>query len=161
MNPDGGRVAFVAVLLILAHLTLHVALGLGRAAPDLFTVAVLLSGRAMGARGAALLGTGLGLLEDAFSVLAFGAGAVALAIVGLLAGSTKDLFVGDSTVFMVSYIFGGVWLKTVLYWAMSGDASRLPMQQVWLMDAPLTALYATLIGMVAFGLAGIGGEVEQ
>jgi len=161
MNPNKGRVAFVVALLILAHLILHVALGLGREAPDLFPVAVLLAGRALGARGAAMTGLVLGLLEDAFSVLGFGAGAVSMALVGLLAGSTKDLFVGDSRVFRVSYLFSGVWLKSVMFWVMSPEATRLPLQQVWPVDAPLTAAYATVVGLIAFGLAGIGGGAER
>ena len=160
MNPDKGRVGFVVALLVLVHLVLHVALGLGREAPDLFPVAVLLAGRALGARGAALTGLALGLLEDAFSVLGFGAGAVSLALVGLLAGATKDLFVGDSRVFQLTYLFAGVWLKSVVFWVMSPDATRLPLQQVWLVDAPLNAAYATIVGLVAFGLAGIGEETE-
>lgn len=161
MNGSGGRVALVAALLILAHLILHVALGIGRAAPDLFAVAVLLASRHTGARGGALLGLVLGLLEDAFSVLSFGAGAVSLAAIGLLGGSTRDLFVGDSRVFRTTYLWLGVWLKSVIFWLTSSALARPAFERAWFVEAPLDALYATVIGLLAFALAGIGGSTDR
>ena len=74
-----GPVFWIVVVgLALLHFVLHVGFGLGSIAPDLATVALLLAAREMGMGGAAGVGFGLGLLEDALSVLSFGANGVAM-----------------------------------------------------------------------------------
>ena len=105
---------FVVAGLFLLHFLLHVGMGLGRVAPDLLTVALLLAAREVGVGTAAASGLVLGLLEDALSVLSFGANAVAMSIVGLLGAVTRDLFVGDSLFFLVSYFVAGKFVRDLL-----------------------------------------------
>jgi hypothetical protein len=93
--------------LVFVHFLLHVGLGYGRGAPDLLTVALLLAAREVRVGTAAAVGLLFGLLEDALSVLAFGANAVAMTAIGILGALTRDLFVGDSRLFAVSYFFVG------------------------------------------------------
>ena len=64
------RIWGVTTFLILLHFTLHVSLGFGEGAPDLLVVALLISARELDTGRAAALGFVLGLLDDAFSVLA-------------------------------------------------------------------------------------------
>jgi rod shape-determining protein MreD len=104
-----GRLAvWIAVVgLVLLHFVLHVGLGVGRVAPDLLTVALLLAAREVEVGTAAGMGLVFGLLEDALGVVSFGANAVSMTLLGMLGAVTRDLFVGDSILFLVSYFVLG------------------------------------------------------
>lgn len=146
------------MVLVLLHFFLHLGLGLGIAAPDLLTVALLVGAREIGMGGGAALGFVLGLLEDAFSVLSFGANALALTVVGALGARTRDLFVGDSVSFLVSYLFVGKWIRDLLHWMVIGEGLREPFIQVMLVEGTLGAAYATGTGLIALTLTGAWWE---
>ena len=80
----------VGVLFVL-HFLLHVGFGFGAGAPDLLTIALLLAAREIGMGRAALLGLCFGLLEDALSVLAFGANTIAMTVAAVGGAFTRDL----------------------------------------------------------------------
>lgn len=143
------RVLLLCTGLIVTHLLLHVALGLGKAAPDLAVVALLLASRALGSAGGAATGFVLGLLEDAFSVVSFGANVFAMSVVGALAARTRELFVGDSIPFLAVFLVLGKWGRDVLVWLVSDSGSRAPFNDFVLMESPLLALYAGAAGLVA------------
>ena len=86
---------------------MHVGFGLGPEVPDMLTIALLLAAREIGIGGATGLGLAFGLLEDSLSVLAFGASSVAMTITGALGATTRNLFVGDSLSFQLSYFILG------------------------------------------------------
>jgi rod shape-determining protein MreD len=139
---------FIAVLVVL-HFFLHLTLGLGVQAPDLLTVAVLLGARQLGGGAAAGLGFGLGLLEDAVSVAAFGAAAAALTVVAYLGARTRDFFVGDSLFFLAAYLFLGKWVHEALYYGIAAGVRRGHVVETLLVQAPLGALFAAVAGLVA------------
>ena len=141
------RLWFFVALLVVLHFVLHLAIGFGPAAPDLLLVAVLLGARRLGGAGAAGLGFVLGLIEDALSLVAFGASAVALTVVGYLGARSRDLLEGESFFFIAIYLFLGKWLRDAIQMAVSrGDA---PEWNNLLTVAPLTALYTAIAGAVA------------
>lgn len=146
------------VVLVLLHFLLHLGIGLGPVAPDLLTVALLLAAREVGTGTAAGIGFVFGLLEDAFSVLAFGASTLALTLVGAAGARTRDLFVGDSPVFLVSYLFLGKWARDLVHWAMVGDNLREPFVQAMLVEGSIAAAYATGVGLVAMTMSGAWWE---
>jgi rod shape-determining protein MreD len=152
------RVWLVVVGLVVLHFFLHAGLGVGRAAPDLLTVGLLLASREVGVGTAAGLGLGLGLLEDALSVLSFGANAVALSLVGLLGAVTRDLFVGDSLIFLVSYFVLGKWMRDLLTWMMLGHALRHSFVEQVIAHGFLDGLYAAAVGIVVLAAAGLWRE---
>ena len=139
---------FIGVLAA-AHFALHLSLGIEARAPDLLTVAVLLSARQIDGGPAAGVGFGLGLLEDAVSLGAFGAAAVTQTVVGYLGARSRDLFVGESAVFLGLYLFLGAWVQDALYFALAGGVRRGEPVDALLLDAPLEALYAAVAGLVA------------
>jgi cell shape-determining protein MreD len=147
----------VAALLIL-HFLLHVGLGYGRGAPDLLTVGLLLAAREVGLSGAAATGLFFGLLEDALSVLAFGANTVAMTAIGILGAFTRDLFVGDSRLFAISYFFAGKWMRDFIHWVMVGEGLRQPFFDQVLVQGAAGGAYAAAVGLVAVTLAGRPGE---
>ena len=151
-----GRVFWsVVVALVLLHFFLHVGLGLGRRAPDLATVALLLAAREVGMGGAAGIGFFLGLLEDSLSVLAFGANGVAMALVGTLGALTRDLFVGDSLTFLVSYFVAGKLVRDLSHWIMVGESLRLPFVEQVVVQGTLGALYAAAVGIGVLAVTGL------
>ncbi|MEJ2539351.1 MAG: rod shape-determining protein MreD [Gemmatimonadota bacterium] len=145
----------VAGLLVLLHLVIHVGFGVGAAAPDLFTLALLVVARECHMALAAGLGWTLGLLEDAQGLLAFGAHGLALAIVGALAARSRELFVGDSLLFVASYLFLGKWLRDFVYWVAVGSGFRPPPVEALVVDAGLAALYMTLVGLAVVFVTGV------
>ena len=144
--------------LALVHFFLHVGLGIGRAAPDLLTVALLIAAPGLGIGSAAALGFLFGLFEDALSLLAFGANTLALVLVAMLGVKAKELFVGDSLWFMLTYFFAGKWVRDLLHWMASGDGVREPFLSTIFGDSLLSALYAAVVGLGVLWLLGRGEE---
>jgi rod shape-determining protein MreD len=136
----------VAILFVL-HFVLHVGLGIGRAAPDLLTIGLLLVAREIGLGSAAGVGLFFGLLEDSLSVLAFGANSVAMTAVGILGALTRDLFVGDSRIFVVSYLFVGKVARDFAHWVLLGDQFRQPFAEQVIVQGGVGALYVASIGL--------------
>ncbi len=151
----GGRGLWITVVgLVVLHLFLHLGLGLGAEAPDLLTVGLLLAVREGGAGTGAGLGFAFGLLEDAFSVLAFGANTVAMTLVGAVGARARELFVGDSLLFVVAYLALGKWLRDLIHWVVVGEAVREPFVRAMLVQGGLAALYAAAVGLVVLAVAG-------
>lgn len=149
---NGGRTWpywAMVVLLVLADLTLHLGLGLGREAPDLITVAALLAARRSSGAGAAALGVGLGLLRDSLSIVAFGADAIALGLVSYLGSRTRDLFLDDSLPFFAVYLLLGKWVHDAVYALIRGSVTGGTWMDQLLTEAPIAALYAAVAGVVA------------
>lgn len=144
--------------LVFAHFFLHLGLELGRSAPDLLTLALLIGAREAGLGTAAGMGLLFGLLEDAHAVLGFGANVLAMTVVGVAASSTRDLFVGDSLRYFVAYLFFGKWLRDLLYWILVGEDVREPFVRWWLMEGSLSAFYMTVIGLGVLALTGAWRE---
>lgn len=141
---------FIAMLVVL-HLVLHVALGLGGAVPDILTIAVLLASRRLKGSGAAAVGLVLGILNDALSLTTFGALALVYAIVGFLGARSRDLFEGDSLLFVAVYVFLGKWLRDALYFVVTRSAHGEPWGNL-LTAAPVAAIFAAFSAMIAIML---------
>lgn len=147
-----------AILLVVLHFVLHVGIGWGPGAPDLLTLGLLLAVREMGMGWGALLGFGLGLLEDSLSVLTFGAATMALAVVGAAGARTRDLFVGDSRLFAVTYFLLGKWCRDLIHWLMVGEELREPFVRAVLVDSTLASVYMALVGLAVLALTGVSWE---
>jgi len=136
-------------LIVLAHFVLRLAIGLADRAPDLLTVAVLLGARRLRGFHAALLGFVLGVLNDALSLVAFGAEAVVLSLLGFVGARSRDLFEGDSMLFVGFYVFLGKWLHDVLYQFLARGIPHGETASFLLVQAPLAALYAAGAAILA------------
>jgi rod shape-determining protein MreD len=152
------RVWGVVGLLVFVHFLLHLSLGIGERAPDLLVIALLIAAREVGVGRGAGLGFALGLLDDAFSVLAFGANTLALTLVGAGGARTRDLFVGDSFVFFTSYLVLGKWSRDLIHWIAVGERMREPFVDAMLVQAPIAAAYAAVVGLVVISVIGLGWE---
>jgi rod shape-determining protein MreD len=137
-------------LLVLGHFLLRVGLGLSAYLPDLLMVAVLLGARRMRAPVAALFGLVLGLLEDALALSAFGARAAATAGVAFFGARSRDIFEGDSVIFLAVYLFVGKWAREATVYALDVRAGRGDAVMVLFVDGALAALYTAVAGTLAF-----------
>ena len=155
------RIWGVVGFLIFLHFGLHVSLNLGESAPDLLAVALLIAAREVDIGWGAGLGFLLGILEDAFSALAFGANTFALTLVGMGGAGTRDLFVGDSLFFLTSYLVLGKWVRDLLHWVAVGDGLRESFIDTMLIQSPISAVYAGIIGLVVISISGLGWETVR
>ena len=144
----------VVILLAVAHFLLTVGLGLGFGFPDLLLLSLLLAVRELRVGWAAVLGLFLGLMEDAFAVLSFGANAVAFVVVAIAGSRTRDLFVGESGMFIVGYFVGGKLARDLFHWLAAGEGGRPPFVEAVVVQGGLGALYLAGVGTVVALLAG-------
>lgn len=136
-------------LVVLTHFVLRLAIGLPWGTPDLITIAALLAARRLSGAQAAGLGLLLGILDDGLTVNSFGAAAVALTVVSYVGARSRDLFEGDSLLFLVVYLFLGKWLRDALVYLLDRDlASIEPVSEIFL-GMPVAAAVAAVAGMVA------------
>ena len=151
----------VVVALFVAHFLLHVGVGLGSSAPDLLTVAVLIAAREVGVGTAAGIGLFFGLLEDSLSVLSFGANGLAMALIGTAGAATRDLFVGDSLIFRVSYFVAGKFLHDLIRWLATTESLRPPFFEQVVTRGLLAGAYAAAAAMVLLALTGLWRESSR
>ena len=137
-----------------AHFVTHVGFGFGAVVPDMLTVALLLAAREMRIGWVAGLGLTLGILEDSLSVLSFGASAVSMTLTGALAATTRNLFVGDSLSFQISYFIMGKWGRELLHWLMAGESLRLSFVEQVILNGILGGAYAAGIALPLVMLMG-------
>lgn len=147
------RVATLTASLILVHLTLRVALGLGNEAPDLFLIAVLIGSRHLSLGAGAALGFGVGLIEDSFAMSSFGATVFALTVAGTAGAQTRHLFVGNSWTFLICYFGLGKLIRDLLAWLASDPAIRSTFADQFVFESPLLAIYAGVVGTLISLLA--------
>ncbi|HSG50292.1 MAG TPA: hypothetical protein VLA43_20870 [Longimicrobiales bacterium] len=145
----------IAVVLVVLHLTVHVGFGVGAGAPDLFTLALLILARESHMAVAAAVGLALGLLEDSQGLLAFGANGIAMAIVGALGARTREFFVGESFLFITSYLFLGKWMRDAIHWVALGAENRAEGFWTMVVDAGSGALYMTVAGLFLVVTTGV------
>lgn len=152
MASRSGAFWTFILILVLLHLVLRLALGL-TLIPDLLVVALLIGARRLDGPGAALFGLALGVVADSLAMVAFGATAVAFVVVAYIGSRSRNVFEGDSYLFIAAYALVGAWLAEAIRYAVGGFYGRgLP--PVYLVsDALIDAAYvmiATVISLIAF-----------
>lgn len=144
-------------VLILLHLAVRLGLGVALL-PDLLVVALLLGARRLGAWQAALFGLVLGILADSLALVAFGATSVAFVVVGYLGARSRNLFEGDSYLFVIVYAFFGAWLIEAIRYLVGGYMGRGVGAGYLLTQASLSSLYiaiAAVVSLIAYrGITG-------
>ena len=148
----------VVSLLFVVHFVLHIGLSYGRGAPDLLTLGLLIAARETSLGRASVLGLSTGLLEDAMSVLAFGANSIAMTIVAVGGAVTRDLFVGDSRYFLPAYVFVGKWTRDLVHWIGMGSEVRQPFVEQVVLQGAIGSVYVAGIALVMSRLLWAWGE---
>ncbi|MCC7196248.1 MAG: rod shape-determining protein MreD [Gemmatimonadaceae bacterium] len=134
--------AWVAALVTL-HFTLRPFLG-WRVQADFLVIALMLVAVRSRPAVAAVVGLVIGMATDSLSPATFGAGALALTVVGFAASRLKAVFFAENLALNGIFIFAGKWLFDAVYVfaARSTHGPALAMQlAVWsVLAAGLTAV---------------------
>ena len=158
-----GVVVAVTLILVFFHFVLRLGLGMGAEAPDLLTVALLFHVRRVRLGTAACVGFTLGMLEDAFALVAFGANTVAMTVVGIMGVQTRAFFVPTTSLsFHIIYFGTGKWLRDFIHWILQQAAGvRSGFIDPMILTAVPAALYAALVGVLVVKLIGPFSEGES
>jgi 4-hydroxybenzoate polyprenyltransferase len=98
-----------------------------------------------------ILGTGLLIGRRPGSRAAFNSVLVVavLTVLGYFGARSRDLFVGESLLFLVAYLFLGKWVRDALYYGIATTVRRGEPVEALLIHAPVDALYAAGAGLAA------------
>lgn len=150
LGIGSGVAVALTLILVFLHFVLRLGLGMAAEAPDLLAVALLLHARRVRFGTAACVGFTLGMLEDAFTLVAFGANTVAMTVVAMLGAQTRALFVPTTSLsFLITYFVTGKWLRDLIHWLLQ-RAGGVPggfVEPMILTGVP-AALYAALVGVL-------------
>ena len=101
---------------------------------------------------AAVLGFALGLVTDSLSLGGFGAGALALTIVGFGASWLKAVFFADNLAINAVFLFLGKWVFDVLYALAEHTMSLGQTLAQILLWSPLSAAVTAVVGVVVLAI---------
>ena len=148
MNGLGAvRAIIVFGLLLVLHYTLRPLLG-WRAPIDFLVIAILLAAVRIRPGSAALFGLVLGLATDSLNASGFGAGALAMSVVGFAASWMKAIFFADNIALNGFFFFLGKWafdIVLVIAEQRLGGGDMVTQLLLW---SPLAAANTALAGIV-------------
>ncbi|MEP6733034.1 MAG: rod shape-determining protein MreD [bacterium] len=107
------RTVLLCAVLIFLHYTLRPLLA-WRASPDFLIIALLLASVRVRPGVAAMLGFIIGLASDSLALSAFGAGALAMTLIGFSWSRLKAVFFADSALLNGFFLFLGKWAYEIL-----------------------------------------------
>jgi rod shape-determining protein MreD len=137
----------VFVLLIVLHFTLRPVLA-WRAPIDFLVIALLLVAVRTRPGTAALAGFALGLLVDSLTPESFGAGALAMTIVGFGASWLKAAFFADNIALNGIFIFAGKWAFDTIFLLAEHRLQGTDLLVQLLLWSPLAAAGTAVAGLV-------------
>lgn len=135
------------LVLVALHYTLRPLLG-WRVTMDFLVIAVLLTSVRVRPGGAALVGFLTGLIADSIAPTSFGAGALAMTVVGFGASWLKAVFFADNVLLHGFFFFIGKWVYDLLYTLVgprTGAADVLTQLLLW---SPLAAIVTAFTGVL-------------
>jgi rod shape-determining protein MreD len=140
------RTALAFVILVVLHYTLRPMLA-WRAEPDFLLIATLLVAIRVRPGVAAVLGFLIGLVSDALAVHAFGAGAMALSIVGFSASWLKAVFFADNMALNAFFFFVGKWAFNTIYLLVEHRFSGGELVELIFVWSVLSAAVTAFVGL--------------
>lgn len=141
------RLAVAFFVLVLLHFSLRPALG-WRAEIDFLLIAVLLAAVRLRPGTASLVGCVVGLVADSLTPNAFGAGALAMTIVGYLASWLKAVFFADNLALNGFFFFAGQWAYTIIYALAARQVNGMELVQQILVWGALSSAVTAAAGVV-------------
>jgi rod shape-determining protein MreD len=139
--------AVIFLLLVVLHYTLRPVLAM-RASIDFLVIALLLVAVRTRPGAAALAGFALGLLSDSLTPESFGAGALAMTIVGFGASWLKAAFFADNIALNGVFIFAGKWTFDTIFLLAEHRLQGTDLLVQVLLWSPLAAAATAAAGLV-------------
>jgi rod shape-determining protein MreD len=143
----GARAAVVFIILLAMQYLLRPLLG-WRVTMDFLVIAVLLAAVRVRPGVAALIGFATGLIADSLAPSAFGAGALAMTLIGFSASWLKAVFFADNVILHAFFFFIGKWAFDVLYVLAERNRGAYDMATQIALWSPLAAALTAVTGIV-------------
>lgn len=143
----GLRAALLFLALVAMHYFLRPLLG-WRVSMDFLVIAVLLVAVRVRPGVAALLGFALGLIGDSLAPATFGAGALAMSLVGFSASWLKAVFFSDNVFLHAFFFFLGKWAFDAIFVLAARQGSLYENATQIVLWSPLAAALTAATGVV-------------
>ena len=137
----------VFVLLVALHYTLRPVLA-WRASIDFLVIAMLLIAVRARPGAAALAGFVLGLMADSLTPESFGAGALAMTVVGFGASWLKAAFFADNIALNGIFIFAGKWAFDAVFLLAEHRLQGTDLLVQLLLWSPIAAAVTAVMGLI-------------
>ncbi len=144
------RLGVVLLLLVILHFVLRPFLADFRGAPDFLLLALLIFAIRARPGDAAIAGFVVGLLADALTPIAFGAGALAHTCVGYLAAWGKAVFFTENVLVSAGFIIMGTWLRDAIVLVAGRHMDQTALFWQLVVWSPIKALTTALAGILTF-----------
>jgi rod shape-determining protein MreD len=142
------RAGVAFLILVLLHYSLRPLLG-WRAEIDFLLIAMLLAAVRVRPGTAAVIGLLIGLVADSLTPGAFGAGALAMSLVGFGASWLKAAFFADNLALNGFFFFAGRWAFAIIYVLAEHQRRGIELAQEVFVWAPLSAAVTAVAGVIA------------
>ena len=143
----GLRAALLFLALVAMHYFLRPLLG-WRVSMDFLVIAVLLVAVRVRPGVAALLGFALGLIGDSLAPATFGAGALAMSLVGFSASWLKAVFFSDNVFLHAFFFFLGKWAFDAIFVLAARQGGLYENATQIVLWSPLAAALTAATGVV-------------
>jgi len=147
--PRANRIQLVLVmtLLVLLHFYLRPRLWSARVSPDFLLIALVFFAMRAGPGAGTIAGFVVGVVNDALTPAAFGAGALAHTMVGYLAAWGRAVFFADNLLVNAAFVAVALWVRDLLLLLASGTSQGRLLVELTL-NSPLQALSTGLFALL-------------
>ena len=142
------RTILLCAILILLHYTLRPLLA-WRASPDFLIIALLVVAVRVRPGVAAIFGLIIGLASDSVALAAFGAGALAMTLIGFAWSRLKAVFFADHVLLNGLFLFLGKWAYEVLMHLVERRTHGVELVMQLLVWSSLSAAVTAVAGVLA------------
>jgi rod shape-determining protein MreD len=151
MSARSFSTAIIVALMVALHFTLRPILD-WRAGIDFLTIAVLVVAVRVRPGAAALVGFAVGIVADALAPEAFGAGALAMTVVGFAASRLKAAFFADNVMLNAVFVFVGKVVYDLIFLVAERRLGGGALAAQLLLWTPLAALLTALVGLLVMSV---------
>jgi rod shape-determining protein MreD len=141
------QLLLVMGLLVLLHFYLRPRLGSARVSPDFLLIALVFFAMRAGPGAGAVAGFLVGLVSDALTPAAFGAGALAHTVVGYLAAWGRAVFFADNLLVNAAFVAVALWLRDLILLVASGTSQGALLMELAL-NSPVQALFTAVTALL-------------
>ncbi len=141
------QLALVMALLVLLHFYLRPRLWSARVSPDFLLIGLVFFAMRAGPGAGAVAGFIVGIVNDALTPAAFGAGALAHTLVGYLAAWGRAVFFADNVLVNAGFVAVALWVRDLVLLLASGTAQGRLLMELTL-SSPLQALSTAVFALL-------------